>query len=432
MTPASTSASTSAPPPLPKSAEVAIIGGGIVGCSAAFFLAKWGVPVVLCEKAQIGCEQSSRNWGFVRQQGRDPVEIPLMSDSLQIWRGLAAECAVDIGFRQFGSLYIADSDKRMQAFETWLKRAKPYELDSRLVSSTELTKKLPSLSGRYAGAIYTPSDGQAEPALATPAIARAAEKHGAWIISGCAVRGLETEGGRVSRLVTEHGSVAVKSVICAAGAWSSLFLRKHGVTLPQLKVKASVLRTGPAPAVAESALWSPGVALRRRLDGGYTVANGSTIEFDLVPDALRFFSTFLEAYNMERRQMRLIFGRRFFEELRTPRDWPLSQPSPFEAQRVLDPAPGRRVLARALTNLKRQFPALAEVPVVERWAGLIDVTPDTLPVIAPIEALPGLFLATGFSGHGFGLGPGAGRAAAELALGYKPERDLRALRFDRF
>ncbi|MDH3235432.1 MAG: FAD-binding oxidoreductase, partial [Alphaproteobacteria bacterium] len=283
------------PPTLPERAEVAIIGAGIAGCATAYFLAKAGVPVVVLEKGRIAGEQSSRNWGWVRKQGRDPRELPAIIESLKIWPGLEQELEADIGWKQAGVTYVATNEEQLAKFEEWLGFAKPYQLDSRLLTSKETDDLLGTSGERYLGALHTPSDGRAEPATTVPAIAKAIERLGGRVIEGCAVRTVETQAGRVSGVATEHGTIACASVVCAAGAWSSLFNRNLGIRLPQLRVRSSVLRTEPAPLVTESATWCGDFAFRRRQDGGYTIAADGGSTFEIVPDAFRFFSTFFGA-----------------------------------------------------------------------------------------------------------------------------------------
>lgn len=417
---------------LPSSADVVIIGAGIVGTSAAYYLAKSGHSVVLCEKGRVAGEQSSRNWGFVRQQGRDPAEIPAIIESLRLWRGLAEEIGEDLGFKQAGVYYLADTEEQVAGYEEWLEHAKQYQIDTRLMSRGDIEERLPNANGQWIAALHTPSDGRAEPTLATPALARAAERHGATVAANCAVRGMETEAGRVSGVVTEFGRVRTNTVLCAAGAWSSLFCARHGITLPQLKTRSSVFRTGPAPLITEHAIWSKDVAFRRRKDGGYTVAPGAASEAPIVPDTLRWMNKFMPAFRLERKRLRLRLDHRFYTELMTPRRWNLDGPSPFEETRVNDPAPSRSILAETSANLRRLFPELKDVEIVESWAGLIDVMPDAVPVIAPVAALPGFHLATGFSGHGFGLGPGAGKLAAEMVTGAPTTVDMTPFRLERF
>src|SRR5208282_1930700 len=239
---------------------------------------------------------------------------------------------------------------------------------------------------KWLGALYTPSDGRAEPAKAAPAIAEAARRLGASLHQGCAARGM----------VTETGAIRTRAVLCAAGAWSSLFCRRHGLDLPQLSVRASVLRTAPAPEVLSAPVSAPGFGMRRRLDGGYTVGLRGAASFDLTPDAFRYMRAFWPAYRQGGVTLRITFGAPFFQALRTPRKWALDQPSPFEAVRVLDPAPDRDVLETALANLKAAYPALRDMKIAETWAGMIDATPDAVPVISPVETPKGLYIAAGF------------------------------------
>ena len=353
-------------------------------------------------------------------------------ESLRVWRGLEAEIGEPVGFRQAGVLYVATDDDDIAEFERFRESARSCQLDTRLLTGAELKRLVPGLAGDWKAALHTPSDGRAEPRLAAPAIARAAERIGARIVTGCAVRGLDLEGGRVAGVVTERGRTAASAVVLAGGIWSSLLCGNHGVALPQLRIQNNVFRTTPAPEVFPGAIWAPDVAIRRREDGGYTVAHGSASDFHVGPDAFRWFHDFQPAYQAERDSIRLRFGGQSLRELLTRRRWALDDTTPFEAVRVMDPKPYRSVIMQAFTNLRRSFPQLDGVGIEESWAGLIDVMPDAIPVISPTEEIPGLYLSTGFSGHGFGIGPGAGRATAEMVTGSAAAVDLSAFRLRRF
>jgi glycine/D-amino acid oxidase-like deaminating enzyme len=251
-------------------------------------------------------------------------------------------------------------------------------------------------------------------------------------MTSCAVRGIETQAGRVTAAVTEKGRIACDAVVLAGGAWSRLFCGNLGLDFPQLKVLASVMRTETVNGGPECSASGGGFGYRKRLDGGYTVSElGSTI-VDIVPDSFRLARDFLPLTTMKWRDLRPRLGRRLLEEWQMPRRWALDGPSPFERVRVLDPEPSRKMLDDAYANLAASFPAFKGVAVAERWAGLIDVTPDAVPVIAPVKALPGFFVATGFSGHGFGIGPGAGKLMADLVSGDPPVVDPTPFRFERF
>ena len=417
---------------LPARADVVVIGGGIIGTSTAFFLAQKGISVALCEKGHIAGEQSSRNWGFCRQQGRDPRELPLIVESLRIWRTIDRTIEGDTGFRQAGIVYLAEDEKAAAAHEKWLDYARPYQLDTRMVTGAELAALLPGAARQWRSALYTAADGHAEPQQAAPAIAAAVRRLGGKVMTNCAVRGLDIAAGRVAGVVTEKGPLACSSAVLAGGAWSRLFCRNLGITLPQLKVRGSVMRTSPVANAPEASLWAPGLGLRKRLDGGYSVAHGSLTDVDIEPDNIRFLKAFWPALRGAHTGLRLRLGRRFFEELAQPAHWPLDRESPFERVRVLDPAPSPDLLDAAAAQLRAAFPAFKDAQIEERWAGYIDVTPDVVPVISPVELLPGFFIATGFSGHGFGIGPGAGRLMADLVMGAPPIVDPAPYRFARF
>ena len=233
-------------------------------------------------------------------------------------------------------------------------------------------------------------------------------------------------------MLTERGPIACRAVVLAGGAWSALFLRHLGVDLPQLKIKASVQRTAPAPLITQSAVGATRAAFRRRQDGGYTIARSGAVTFDLTPAAFRHFRAFLPALRERWGDIRLRVGRPFVDELTTSTRWRADRPTPFERTRVLDPAPDHAVLDQVMRDAADLFPQLQDLRPVERWAGMIDVTPDEIPVLGPVDGLEGLFLATGFSGHGFGIGPAAGHVMAQLAQGRQPLVDLHPFRLRRF
>jgi glycine/D-amino acid oxidase-like deaminating enzyme len=268
--------------------------------------------------------------------------------------------------------------------------------------------------------------------MAAPAIAAAARREGASVVIGCAVRGLDMVGGRVAGVITEKGRIKCDGVVLAGGAWSRLFCGAYGVTLPQLKVLSSVVRTAPIEGLPDSSTNTGEFAFRKRLDGGYNIAGGGNHTVPIVPDTFRFFVKFLPALRAEWGQLHLSLNDRFMTEARTPKRWAMDEPSPFEATRVLDPTPDTARSERAVARVKALFPAAADMRIVQHWAGLIDVTPDAVPVISTVEEIPGLVIATGFSGHGFGIGPGAGRLAADLAVGGEPVVDPAPFRFSRF
>jgi glycine/D-amino acid oxidase-like deaminating enzyme len=417
---------------MPARADVVVIGGGIIGTTTALYLAQKGVSVALCEKGHIAGEQSSRNWGWCRKMVRDPRELPLIIESLRLWERMNETVEAETGFRTAGIMYLCETADDLARLETWLEHAREYQLDTRAVDGAEVARLLPGLAKPWAGALYTASDGKAEPQLAAPAIAAAARRHGAAILQGCAVRGIETAAGRVASVVTEKGRIACGSVVLAGGAWSRLFCGNLGIELPQLKVLASVMRTEPLDGGPEISATGGRFGYRKRLDGGYTVSPLGVRTVDIVPDSLRLFRQYLPTVQIHWKKLRFRIAQRFLEEWRVPRRWALDEASPFEAVRVLDPEPDPVGLDHALGSISESFPLFRDATIAERWGGMIDVMPDAVPVISAVDTLPGFFIATGFSGHGFGIGPGAGRLMADMVTGAPPIVDPAPFRLSRF
>lgn len=416
---------------LPGSADVVVIGGGIAGSAAAYALAKKGLSVALLEKGRIGGEQSSRNWGWCRQQHRDLRELPLAMKSLEIWGELGRELGVDPGFRRTGLVYVTTRPADLALWEAWTLRARDHQMHSRVLSGAEAKAMTPGSTADWLGGVHSPTDGRAEPALAGPAIAEGARRRGATLHQDCAARGLEMEAGKVAGVVTEKGAIRTQAVLCAGGAWSSLFCRRHGIRLPQASVRSTSFATAAAPAVTEGGLSMPDVTIRRRLDGGYTVGLGGRGRVELSPQGLLYARQFWPTFKKRRWGLTFAIGRSFFEGPEAFSRWSLDDVSPFERQRTLDPAADPALVRLGLTRLGEHYPALAGLQVAQAWGGLIDSTPDAIPVISAVDSLPGLYLSTGYSGHGFGIGPAAGRLAADLIAGDPPIVDPYPFRYSR-
>jgi glycine/D-amino acid oxidase-like deaminating enzyme len=417
---------------LPSSVDVAVIGAGIIGVCTAWHLVQQGVSVLICEKGRVAGEQSSRNWGWIRQQGRDPAELPIMMDSIRTWDKLADLTGEDVGFSPQGSLYLAKNDRELAKFEQWLEVARQHDLDTRILTGRQVNEMINGNQSGWHGALYTASDGRAEPDKAVPALARAAQRQGCTIIENCAVRVVDTRGGEVCGVVTERGTVQAQRVVCAGGAWSSLFLRNAGVDFPQLMIRATVARTTPAPNVFSGNAASGSLAFRRRADGGYSVALADFLEHYISIDSFRYFRSFFPSLRASWSHLHLRTGDGPWRALAPGPSWDGGHKSPFEQTRVLNPEPSRWAVAQMRKRLAEQLPALAGIEFEESWAGMIDTTPDVVPVMDNVAGYPGLYLAAGFSGHGFGIGPGAGQVMANLVTGRQVAYDLTRFRLPRF
>ena len=422
------------PGPAPKACDVVVIGGGVIGVMTAWHLAERGLKVVLCEKGRIAGEQSSRNWGWVRQQGRDFAELPIMMESLRQWQSLSQEFGEGLGFRQEGVKYLARTEAEMAGFQAWLDEAKAHGVDTRMLTRGEVAERIEGHAAPWIGGMVTPSDARAEPWAAVPLLAQGAVARGAVLVENCAVRTLDLVAGRVAGVVTEQGRIACDQVVLAGGAWSSLFARAHGVAIPQLSVRATVMATEALPQVFAGNAADDRFAFRRRQDGGYTLAPGARHDFFIGPDAFRNFGVYLPVLKQDFRST--IFHPKapahYPDGWGTPRRCEADAVSPFERMRVLNPAPSQRLVAQVQDDFAAAFPALGRPKLKAAWAGMIDSMPDVVPVVDRVAKIPGLILATGMSGHGFGIGPGMGRVIADLVAGQATGHDLHRFRLSRF
>ncbi len=405
---------------LPKAVEVVVIGAGIIGTCTAYYLARRGVPVALIEKGHVGAEQSSRNWGWCRQQNRDARELPLATKALSLWDRLRQELGADVGFRRCGLLYLSNSDEEIEGWAKWCRFAAGEGIISHVLSGSEATERGAATGQTWRGGIFSESDGVADPSRAVPLIAKGVEAAGGRVLQNCAVRGVLTEAGRVSGVVTEHGEIRCQQVIMAGGAWASSFCNQLGISFPQSSIRSSVLSLAPGAEGLPDALHNALASVTRRGDGGYTLAVSGRAQVDPTLQQVRYAKDFLPMFAKRWR----LLSPGGLDAIRagheTRRRWRLDAPTPMEAQRTLDPAPNKRIVADVLARARQLLPALNKVNVSASWAGYIDSTPDGVPVIDASDNLPGFLLAAGFSGHGFGIGPAAGHLIADMVTGDKP------------
>ncbi|SXE52591.1 D-amino acid dehydrogenase small subunit [Klebsiella variicola] len=199
-----------------------------------------------------------------------------------------------------------------------------------------------------------------------------------------------------------------------------------------LPLICSVLRTKPLAGPTEIAVGAPDFSFRRHIDGGYIVTQRGALDASLTLDHLLLGMRYLPQLRTQRDFLRIKLGKPFFRDLALARRWRADALSPFERVRTLDPAVNPLLNQEALNNLKAAWPVFAGAEIADAWAGTIDVTPDSKPAIGPVAKIPGLTLATGFSGHGFGTSPAAGQLAADLICGEAPIIDPHPYRFERF
>lgn len=410
-----------------ESADVTIVGGGIIGLAAAYELARSGVSVVLIEKDTAGTEQSSRNWGYTRQQARHAAEVPLAVGALKRWPLLAEELGEETDWVRSGNLIVTADPAQVAGLHAWAQVGKSYGVPTRVLVSSEIASIAPFLRGDWLGGMYTSTDGHANPVKAVAAYQAGAVRAGVRILDHCVASGFVRTVGAVTGVETSEGSVLSPTVIVAAGAWSRRLLRTVGINLPVQWVRASVASSVPTdPLEGGVPVWAPDCAFRQALDGRVIFAPEGRSDVDAMLSAAHNLRRFvpLWAHNLHV-GFRISVGRPLIEDLRRGR------PSTGRYDRS-EPKVNTKAIDRAHVRLGELVPQLRDVPIERTWAGYIDGTSDGIPVISRVDGLGGLVIATGFSGHGFGIAPAAGEAVAALVTGAESPYDLRPFSLDRF
>ena len=417
-----------------KAADVIVIGGGIAGLSTAYFLAKRGQRVVLLEKGRLAWEQSSRNWGFIRQQGRDPAELPMAVLANRIWSSIEHELGTDVEWCQGGNLALASDADDLDRYEEGALSAQAAGIDTRVLTSDQVRSLVPALRDRYVGGLHTATDGQADPLKATLAFALGARRAGVELREHCAVNSIITTGGRVTGVTTEAGELHSDVVVCAAGAHSSFLARMVGLKLPQRSMRSTVALTTPLPPLTKLGIWASGVGIRQARDGSVILgrASAGTAEHDLTLESVRHLRLFLPTFLRNSDLFRLRVGKPLLRDVFRHIPGTTAARRPFAHLVDEEPVPNEETIASSLRLFSERFVLPGQVGIARAWAGIIDATPDLLPVLGEARALSGFFFATGFSGHGFGLGPGAGHTLAELIATGRAPLDIRKMRYERF
>ncbi len=417
---------------LPAAADVVVIGGGIIGVFTAYYLARRGVSVAVVEKGRIGAEQSSRNWGWCRQQNRDARELPMASKSLDLWEQFAAESGEDTGFRRCGLLYLSNDEAEIARWARWRDFARTVGVTTHMLSSREAAERGRATGRAWKGGVFSPSDGTADPGKAAPAVAAALIRLGGSVHQHCAARGIELEGGRVSGVITEAGVIKTRTAVLAGGAWASSFCRQLGIRFPQATVRQSILSVAPVAQRLPDALVSADVSVTRRSDGRYALAISGSGHVDPTMQLLRFAPQFLPMFAQRWRKVRPGGLQGIHNGHESLARWRLDAPTPMERVRILNPKADERMVRKIRHRAIDLLPQLRDAPITHTWAGYIDSTPDGVPGIGEVPGVPGFILAAGFSGHGFGIGPGAGHLIADLATGARPLFDPAPFRPERF
>ncbi len=370
-----------------KTAEVIVIGGGIIGCAISYYLVRSGVDVLCLEGDDIiGNGGSCRNGGGVRQSGRDPRELPLVMYGIQhYWPTLSDELEVDCEYHQDGNLRLGKNEQHRKILEGLTNRAVACGLDVRMIDGDEVREINPYLSDEVTCASWCPTDGHANPLTTTLGYYRMARRLGVHFITGERVVELRKTRGALRSVVCASGDVFEgETIVLAAGYGSRALARTVGIDIPLRRAKLESLVTEAEPHLFDQMLGTAEADFY-----GHQTKHGSFV-FGGTSGMEGFETTEARPYN-----------------------------DSFSA-----PATCRGIL--------RYFPVLANAKIVRTWAGWMDECADGVPVLGNVEEVPGLVLACGFTGHGFGISPGAASQIAQLITTGTTDVDLSQLHYDRF
>lgn len=404
-------------------ADAVVIGGGVIGLSTAFELASRGMLVVLVEGNKVGSAQSMRNWGFVRQQGRAPEELPLMIEANRKWRELEKKLDFDIEWLQGGNLRLTNSPQRAEEYRRWIDMARSFGLDSKIASSAEIDQIIPGFQGKYLMGIVTPSDGQANPIKVVAAYLRRLRNLGVEVYEDFPVDAIVTAAGRVVGVQSKDTFLATPIVVVAAGVGSGALLKGVGVDLPVQFVRQTVALTTVVPSFTQACVWTGEIGFRQARSGNVVLSTGGRGDVKIDAGTIRslmsvtHFRHSASMYWKNREYLRI----HPYELLQVFRG----------EQRNNDYAPNYEDIENSIRVIRSYFPNF-DWDVTLAWTGTIDGTPDALPVIDTSARPTGLVIATGMSGHGFGIAPAIGDVVANLVIHGESHFDLSAFRIERF
>jgi sarcosine oxidase subunit beta len=419
---------------LPGRADLVIVGGGVCGAVCAAEAARRGATVLLVEKeGELGREASGRSFGSLRVQGRHPAETPLALEAIRLWAE-AARAGRALDFVQGGNLYVAETERELDELADHLEQAKAAGLaDVRILAPDEVREVVPCFEGRVAGGLLSARDAHCDPRKAVLAFADLATGAGARIHVATRALEITTAAGRVTGVRTDRGPVAARAVVVAAGVWTARMVRPLGLRVPVKPIIYSNGETAPLPALFTATIRGFRFSCRQRPSGELVVGAGldTTVAYEPSLDDLRDARLWLGRYWANRARIELRLRR--LRPGRLLADLHGSGTPPGERLPIgAEPVPNRRLLERARGAVAERMPPVREAPLARVWAGLIDLSPDGLPVIERPGRPDGLVLLTGLSGHGLALAPVLGRILAQLALDGRTPCDIAPFRLARF
>lgn len=365
------------------SATYLVVGGGVVGSSIAWHLARRGAAVTLLEARSIAAAASGASAGGVRQQGRDPREMPLAIAAIARWEHLEDELEADVHYYRNGHLQVYESEEGVEAGKISIAEQRALGLDIELVEGVALRELAPGLSEHVIAGRYTANDGHANPTLTTHAFANAAKRSGADIREGVEVTRLLKDGDRIIGVETKSDRILADHLILATGAWTRDLVLPLGVDLPLQVHGLQMILTKPMPAnlLQVVGAWGRKLSLKQLREGNYLIGGGWPGDTDMVS----------------------------------------GQGIPRQAN-----------VTASFHTAASIVPAVGESAIERSWVGVEAVCVDEVPIIGAVPGYDGITVAAGFSGHGFALSPITGQLVSELVLDGTPSISLDAFAADRF
>jgi len=369
--------------PVPESADVVIVGGGVVGVSAAFHLAEAGAQVVLLERDQLGSGSTSKAAGGVRTQFSDPLNIEIARRSLEAFKAFDRRPGWEIDLHEVGYLFLLTREEDVDAFTRSVALQNEVGIPTRMVTPEEARELSPLLEvDGVLAASYSPQDGHATPEAVVQGYASAARAHGAHLKTSCEVTRIDVRDGAIEAVHADGVTVKTDTVICAAGAWSRRCGELAGVELPVSGLRRQVLFTEP---------------------------------MDDLPPTLPLTIDFSTTFYYHREGPGLLMG------MSDPTETP-----GFDIETTDDWIPALLDIAQ------RRAPRIASTGIRGGWAGLYDMSPDHNAIIGEAAGVRRFLYATGFSGHGFLQGPATGELLRDLVLRRPTFADITPLSVERF
>ena len=422
---------------LQKEADVVVVGAGISGCATAYNLAKRGLNVVVLEKDDIAHEASGRSMAAVGLLGKHhPDEFKLTEASMELWKGLGDELHTDIEYIKGGRLAIANTDEDMSLFKEMVEGAEESGAAIEWLEPDQARARWPLLQGPFVKAVYSPHEGHVNPPKTVHAFARSAREYGATFHTGCIVTNINVKGGRVSSVSTNWGEIQTSTVVNSAGVWSYRLADRLGVHLPIQLIRVVQGETEPAPRLFDYFLRGPNYGARQTASGTFRITGGyrqMDVYHDLSLHDLRDVKVWAPRLLQYRRDVTLQFNLAIFKHDFTALvNRMLRRKSGAPAPVGMEPRRHPRNLERKLARLSKLVPDMKGIKLTRTWSGFVDMTPDFLPIIGPVDKPKGLYLATGFSGHGFALGPIVGKVMADLVIEGQTSMSIHSFRPSRF